>query len=251
NHNNNNNVLNTIHNSPRAITTANPILTSKIHDKMHFFNGFEDLEDSESQTINHRYVYDFDLETNEKWNETTITEIAEAYFKTLKKERNTSPAAKLLNDQRSRRPALSKIPENQLNYPKNEVEKLFSFEATSPEISDIEESPIAIPYGEDHISESSRKKLLIPALPWISDEGIRIRNLADEVIQRLRVEKLNSGGRHSYITPMPREIIKMDDPRWINMQPLIPAKPRDLPILAWNQVDQSEYEHFDEFYDDD
>ncbi|CAG8535457.1 13691_t:CDS:2 [Cetraspora pellucida] len=61
NHNDNNNVLNTTHNSLCAVTTANPILTSKIHNKMQFFNGFEDLEDSESQILNHRYIYDFDL----------------------------------------------------------------------------------------------------------------------------------------------------------------------------------------------
>ncbi|CAG8814163.1 6537_t:CDS:2, partial [Racocetra persica] len=107
----------------------NPILTAKIHDKMRYFNGFDDFE---PQISNNHYVYDFDLgpknqknkkitqnyvdlfikefnvqfeetQTNEKWNEATITEIAEAYFKTLKKERNTTPAMKLLNDQHSRR----------------------------------------------------------------------------------------------------------------------------------------------------
>ncbi|CAG8535474.1 13692_t:CDS:2 [Cetraspora pellucida] len=66
--------------------------------------------------------------------------------------------------------ALSKISENQLNHLKSKVEKLFSFEATSPEVSDIEKLPIAILYGEERISELSRKKLL----------GIHIRNLADE-----------------------------------------------------------------------
>ncbi|KAF0376999.1 hypothetical protein F8M41_012675 [Gigaspora margarita] len=127
--------------------------------------------------------------TNEKWNEATITEIAEAYFKTLKKERKTTPAMKLQNDLRARRP-----------------------------------------------------------LTWMSDEGNRIHNLADDVINQTQVEKLNSGGRHSYATPMPLEIIKMDDPRWTNMQSLIPAKPKNLPIWAWNQVDSNEY--FDDIYDD-
>ncbi|CAG8568767.1 29328_t:CDS:2, partial [Racocetra persica] len=207
------NISNTTNHSPRAITTANPILTAKIHDKMRYFNGFDDFE---PPLLNNNYVYDFELgpknrknkritqnyvelfikefdvqfeetQTNEKWNENTITEITEAYFKTLKKERNTTLAAKLLNDQRA--PALNKIPENQLNHPKSEIKKLFSFEATSPEVSDAEEMPIAIPFGEqDHISELSRKKLLVPFLPWISDEGIRIRNIADEEIKRTRIE---------------------------------------------------------------
>ncbi|CAG8594480.1 17140_t:CDS:2, partial [Racocetra persica] len=196
--------------------------------------------------------------TNEKWNEATITEIAEAYFKTLKKELNTTPAMKLLNDQCSRHrkrrdtkssnrlAALNKIPEEQLSYPKSEVEKLFSFEATSPEVSDVEEM-VRSPNNQDHRSES-RKKLLVPGLSWMSDEGNRIRNLADDVIKQTRVEKLNSGGRHSYATPMPREIITMNDPRWTNMQSLIPEKPKNLPIWAWNQVDSNEY--FDDIYDD-
>ncbi|CAG8817499.1 32038_t:CDS:2, partial [Racocetra persica] len=112
------NISNITNNSPHTLTTRNPILTAKIHDKM---------------------------QTNKKWNEPTITEIAEAYFKTLKKKRNTTPAVKLLNNQCARRrkqrerkssnrlAALNKIPENQLNHPKSEIEKLFSFEATSPE----------------------------------------------------------------------------------------------------------------------
>ncbi|CAG8850470.1 796_t:CDS:2, partial [Racocetra persica] len=100
--------------------------------------------------------------TNEKWNETTITEICEAYFKILKKERNTTLAAKKLNDQS----ALNKIPESNLNYPKIEVERLFSFEATSPEVSDAKEIPIS---GSDDLNIPQRK-LLVPVLPWISDE---------------------------------------------------------------------------------
>ncbi|CAG8579029.1 10214_t:CDS:2, partial [Cetraspora pellucida] len=229
NRNNNINILNTINNSPRAISTANPILTAKIHDKMRYFNGFEDLEDSESQTLNKKYVYDFELGPKNRKNkritqnyvELFIKEFdtqnkREAYFKTLKKEQNTTPAAKLLNDQRSRHrkrcdtksssrlAVLNKIPENQLNHPKSEVKKLFSFEATSPEVSDNEEASIASLFGEqDYDSEVPRKKLLVPVLSWMSDE----------VIKRTRLEKLNSGGRHSYTTPMPREIVKIADPR--------------------------------------
>ncbi|CAG8848799.1 35489_t:CDS:2, partial [Racocetra persica] len=121
------NISNITNNSPRTLTTANPILTAKIHDKMCYFNGFDDSE----PPLNNNYIYDLELgpknqknkritqnyvnlfikefdiqfeetQTNEKWNEPTITEIAEAYFKTLKKERNTTPAVKLLNDQRAR-----------------------------------------------------------------------------------------------------------------------------------------------------
>ncbi|CAG8584141.1 16739_t:CDS:2, partial [Racocetra persica] len=285
--NNISSITNTTINSPRAITVANPVLTAKVHDKMRYFNGFDD----ESQSQDRNYIYDFELgpknrknkritrnyvdlfikefdvqfentQTNEKWNETTITEICEAYFKTLKKERNTTPAAKMLNDQRSRRrkrrdtkslnrlAALNKIPESNLNYPKIEVEKLFSFEVTSPEVSDAEEIPIS---GSDDldISQSFRRKLLVPVLPWISDEAIHIRGLVEDLINRNRVEKLNSGGRHSYTTPLPREIIKMDDPRWITMRSMIPPKPKDLPNWAWNQIDPSEYfENSDDIDDD-
>ncbi|CAG8851320.1 3258_t:CDS:2, partial [Racocetra persica] len=97
---------------------------------------------------------------------------------------------------------------------------------TSPEVSDAEEMPIAIPFEEqDHISESPGKKLLVPVLPWISDEGNRIRNLADEVIKRTRIEK---------------------------MQLLVPVKPKTLPTWACNQADSSEYyENFDEIYNND
>ncbi|CAG8703208.1 2698_t:CDS:10, partial [Gigaspora margarita] len=94
--NNVSSITNTTINSPCAIMVANPVLTAKVHNKMHYFNGFDDLE---SQSQDHSYIYDFEHETNEKWNETTITEIREAYFKTLKKEYNTTPAAKMLNDQ--------------------------------------------------------------------------------------------------------------------------------------------------------
>ncbi|CAG8729008.1 26974_t:CDS:2, partial [Racocetra persica] len=169
--------------------------------------------------------------TNEKWNETTITEICEAYFKTLKKERNTTPAAKKLNDQHSRQPALNKIPENNLNYPKIEVERLFSFEATSPEVSDAEEIPIS---GSDDLNIAQRNYYLV-----------------EDFIKRNRVEKLNSGGRHSYTTPLPREIIKMDDSRWITMRSMIPPKPKDLPNWAWNQIDPNEYfEISDDIYEE-
>ncbi|CAG8532254.1 24809_t:CDS:2, partial [Gigaspora rosea] len=81
---------------------------------------------------------------------------------------------------------------------KSEVEKLFSFEATSPEVSDVEEM-VSPSNDQDHRSES-RKTLLVPVLPWMSDERNHIRNLADDVIKRTRVEKLNSGGHHSYAT---------------------------------------------------
>ncbi|CAG8761410.1 21817_t:CDS:2 [Cetraspora pellucida] len=64
-----------------------------------------------------------------------ITKIAEAYFKILKKEQNTTPAAKTLNDQS----ALNKIPKNQLNHPKIKIKKLFSFEATFLKVSNSEE----------------------------------------------------------------------------------------------------------------
>ncbi|CAG8832800.1 15821_t:CDS:2, partial [Racocetra persica] len=98
--------------------------------------------------------------------------------------------------------ALNKIPEEQLSHPKGEVEKLFSFEVTSPEVSDVEEM-VSSSNDKGHISEfESRKKLLVPVLPWMSDERIRIRNLADDVIKLTQVEKLNSRGRHSYTTPM-------------------------------------------------
>ncbi|KAF0425110.1 transposase domain-containing protein [Gigaspora margarita] len=286
--NNISSITNATINSPHTITVANPVLTAKVHDKMRYFNGFDDLE---SQSQDHSYIYDFEhgpknrknkkitrnyvdlfikefdvqfenTQTNEKWNETTITEICEAYFKTLKKERNTTPAAKMLNDQRSRRrkrrdakslnrlAALNKIPENNLNYPKIEVERLFSFEATSPEVSDAEETPIS---GSDNldISQSSRKKILVPVLPWISDEAIRIRGLLEDFIKQNQMEKLNSGGRHSYTIPLPREVIKMDNPRWITMRSMIPPKPKDLPNWAWNQINPSEYfENSDDNYDD-
>ncbi|RIB03194.1 hypothetical protein C2G38_2149636 [Gigaspora rosea] len=130
-------------------------------------------------------------QTNEKWNEATITEIAEAYFKTLKKERNTTPAMKLLNDQCLQRHKRydTKSSDRLAALNKSQVKKLFSFEATSPEVSDVEEmvSPLN---DQDHRSES-RKTLLVPVLPWMSDEGNCIRNLADDVIKRTRVEKLN------------------------------------------------------------
>ncbi|CAG8570595.1 12994_t:CDS:10 [Ambispora leptoticha] len=276
------NISNATINSPHAITTANPILTAKLHDKMRYFNGFDDFE---PPIFNNNYIYNFEFgpknrknkritqnyvdlfikefdvqfeetQTNETWNEATIIEIAEAYFKTLKKERNTTPAAKILNDQRSRRrrrretkssnrlAALNKIPEDQLLYSKSEVEKLLSFEAMSPEVSDDEEM-VSSSNEQDNVSELSRKKLLIPVFPWMSIEGNRIRNLVDNVVKRTRVEKLNSGGRHSYIAPIPREIVKMDDPRWIKMRSLIPARPEDLPIWAWNSD-----EYFDEIYDE-
>ncbi|CAG8706113.1 4823_t:CDS:2, partial [Dentiscutata heterogama] len=134
--NNINNILNTTNNSSCAIATANPILTAKIHDKMRYFNRFDDFE----------------------------PQISNNHYKSS-----------------NRLAALNKIPEEQLSHPKDEVEKLFSFEVTSPEVSDVE-------------------------------------------------EMLNSGGCHSYTTPMPHEIIKTDDPRWTNLQSLIPAKPKNLPI---------------------
>ncbi|CAG8786981.1 13180_t:CDS:2 [Dentiscutata erythropus] len=235
--------------------------TSAVQTTMRYFNGFEDLEDSNLKhlilnmymTLNLalriektkkllKIILDFLLKnlipkTNEKWNEATITEIAEAYFKTLKKERNTTPAAKLLNDQCARRhkrhdtksssrlAILNKIPEDQLNYPKGEIEKLFSFEATSPEVSDIEEASTLDEQG--HVPEALRKKLLVPVLPWISDEGNRC---------------------HSYTSPMPCEIVEMDDQRWAKMRSLIPAKPKDLPIWAWDQV--NEYEYYEQLDDD-
>ncbi|CAG8482900.1 6940_t:CDS:2 [Dentiscutata heterogama] len=210
--NNISSITNTTINSPRAIMVANPVLTANVHDKMRYFNGFDDESQSQDQT-------------NEKWNETTIIEICGAYFKTLKKE-----------------PALNKIPESNLNYPKIEVEKLFSFEATSPEVSDAEEIPISGSNDLD-ISQSFRRKLLVLA--------IHIRGLVEDFIKRNRVEKLNSGGRHSYTTPLPREIIKMDDPRWITMRSMIPPKPKDFPNWAWNQIDPSEYfENSDDIDDD-
>ncbi|CAG8719998.1 14572_t:CDS:2, partial [Dentiscutata heterogama] len=128
--------------------------------------------------------------TNKKWNEVMITKIAKAYFKTLKKEQNTTPAMKLLNDQHSRcrkqcdtkssnhLAALNKISEEQLSHPKGEVKKLFSFEMTSPEVSDIEE------------------------------KGICIHNLANDVIKQTRVEKLNSEGHHSFTTPCHMKLLK-------------------------------------------
>ncbi|KAF0409573.1 hypothetical protein F8M41_008348 [Gigaspora margarita] len=186
------NILNTANNSPRAITTANPVLTAKVPDKMCYFNGFDNFE---PQTSDDHYVYDFELgpknrknkkitqnyvgffikefdiqfeetQTNEKWNEATITKIAEAYFKPLKKERKTTPAMKLQNDYAhdaisdksyNRLAALNKIFEEQLSYSKSEVEKLFSFEATSPEVSNDEET-VSSSNDQNHRSES-RKKL--------------------------------------------------------------------------------------------
>ncbi|KAF0522454.1 hypothetical protein F8M41_015557 [Gigaspora margarita] len=146
--------------------------------------------------------------------------------------------------------ALNKIPKNNLNYPKIEVERLFSFEATSSEMSDAEETPIS---GSDNldISQSSRKKILVPVLPWISDKAICIRGLLEDFIKQNRVEKLNSGGRHSYTIPLPHEVIKMHDPRWITMRSMIPPKLKDLPNWAWNQIDPSKYfENSDNNYDD-
>ncbi|KAF0451914.1 hypothetical protein F8M41_001977 [Gigaspora margarita] len=95
-------------------------------------------------------------------------------------------------------------------------ERLFSFEATSPEVSDAEETPISGSVNLD-ISQSFRKKILVPVLPWISDKAIRIRGLLEDFIKQYRIEKLNSGGRHSYTIPLPHKVIKMDDPRWITM----------------------------------
>ncbi|CAG8759553.1 36450_t:CDS:10, partial [Gigaspora margarita] len=89
--NNISSITNATINSPRTITVANPVLTAKVYDKMRYFNRFDDLE---SQSQDRSYIYDFEHETNEKWNETTITKICEAYFKTLKKECNTTLAAK-------------------------------------------------------------------------------------------------------------------------------------------------------------
>ncbi|RIB19510.1 hypothetical protein C2G38_2181610 [Gigaspora rosea] len=65
-----------------AIIVANPVITAKIHDKMRYFNGFDNESQSQDQT-------------NKKWNKTTITEICEAYFKTFKKEHNTTSATKM------------------------------------------------------------------------------------------------------------------------------------------------------------
>ncbi|CAG8456946.1 8295_t:CDS:2 [Dentiscutata erythropus] len=111
-----------------------------------------------------------------------------------------------------------------LNYPKSEIEKLFFFEATSPEVYDIEKTSTLD--KQDHVSEASRKKLLVPVLPWIKKRS------------------------SSYTSPMPRENVEMNNQRWAKMRSLIPAKPKDLQIWAWNQVDQYEYyEQLDDDYD--
>ncbi|CAG8475855.1 5215_t:CDS:2 [Cetraspora pellucida] len=213
NRNNNINILNTINNSPHVISTANPILTAKIHDKMCYFNGFEDLEDSESQTLNKKYIYDFELGTKNQKNK----RITQNYVELFIKEFDT---------QFEETSVLNKIPENQLNHPKSEVEKLFSFEAMSPE------------------------KLLVPVLPWMSDKGNCIQKLADEVIKRTRLEKLNSRGRHSYTTPILHKIVEIADLRWAEMRSIISAKPNDLPIWAWDQADSNEYyKQFDDSYE--
>ncbi|CAG8828836.1 9906_t:CDS:2, partial [Dentiscutata erythropus] len=72
--------------------------------------------------------------------------------------------------------------------------------AISPEVFDAEEIPIS-GFNDLDISQSFRRKLLVP--------------FCKDFIKQNQVEKLNSGGCHSYTTPLLCEIIKMDDPRWI------------------------------------